>query len=95
MIEGLEEKLGTQGKGKESLQLTQGLGEDKEKDSGDEEYEEEGNKVKALVFISPPSKKAESIKPKEKGIKEKIVVESLSPQPPTKPRTRAEVVKAY
>lgn len=43
MIEYLEAKLGTLIKGKESLKLTQGLCEDKEQDSGDEE-EEEGDK---------------------------------------------------
>ena len=45
MIEDLEAKLGTLGKGKEPLQLTQELSEDEEKDSGDkDEEEEEGNK---------------------------------------------------
>lgn len=41
MIEDLEEKIGTQGKRKECLQITQGLGEDGENDSGVEEEEGE------------------------------------------------------
>lgn len=54
MIEDLKAKLGTLGKGKEPLQLTQGLGEDEEKDSGDkEEEEEEGDKGKSIVVFMP------------------------------------------
>ena len=65
MIEDLEEKLGTLSKGKEPLQITQGLGEDEEKDSGDEEEEEEeGDQRKALVVVAPPTKKAKSVKTK-------------------------------
>ena len=37
MIEDLEGKLGTQTKGKEPLVVTQGLGEDEENGSGEEE----------------------------------------------------------
>ena len=39
MIEDLEAKLGTLGKGKEPLHITQGLREDEEKDNSDEEEE--------------------------------------------------------
>ena len=74
MIEDLEEKLGTLGKGKEPLQLTQGLVEDEVKDSGDEEEEEEGEKGKALVVVTPPIKKAEVTK-------KKPIVAPLSPPP--------------
>jgi hypothetical protein len=81
IIEYLEEKLGTQGMGKEPLQLTQGLREDKEEGSSDEEGEEEV-KGKALVVVTPPRNKA-------KRTTKKLVVTPFSPLPPTKPRTRA------
>ena len=62
IIKDLETKFGTLGKGKEPLQLTQGLGEEEEQESGDqeeEEKEEEDDKGKSLVFFMPPSKKAQ------------------------------------
>ena len=82
MIKDLEAKLDTLGKGKEPLQLTKGIGEDEEQDSDDEEEEEEqDDKGKSLVFVMPPSKKAQ-------GTKNKLIVKPISPPSPNKPRTR-------
>ena len=85
MIEDLVAKLGTLGKGKEPLQLTQGLGEDKEQDNDDEEEEleeEEADKGKALVVVMPQSKKDQRSKVKKE----------TTPPPPTQPRTRVAVI---
>jgi len=79
IIEDLEEKLDTLGKDKEPLHITQGLGEDEEKESGDEE-EEEGDKGKSQIVIMSPRKKPQQTK-------KKLGVTSLSP-PLNKPRTR-------
>lgn len=80
MIKYLEAKLGTLGKGKEPLQITQGLGEDEEKDSGDKEDEvEKPKKGKALVFVMPLRKKAQRTYKKKE----------VTPPPTNKPRTKA------
>lgn len=80
MIEDIEARLGTLGKGKGPLQITQGLGEDEEQDSGDEEDEaKEVEKSKYLIIIMPPSKKAQRTKKKKE----------VTPPSPNKPRTRA------
>ena len=79
IIKDLEAKLGTQGKGKEPLQLTQGLGKDEEKENDDEEEEEEEcDNGKSLIFVMPPRKKDQETKKKL----------PMTPPLQNKPRTR-------
>lgn len=83
MIEDLEAKLGTLGKGKEPLKITQDLGEDEEQDSGDEEDEvEEPKKGKSPVVFMPLRKKAQGI------VKKK----AMTLPPPNKPRIKASTI---
>ena len=90
MIKNLEKELGTLGKGKEPLQLNQGLGEDNEQDSGDEDEEaeeKEDEKGKAVVVVMPQRKKAQISKKKKKV---------ATPPPLTKPRTTTtSIAKKY